>query len=113
VIEVPPPHSTEARQLRYGAMTCRQYIFMRSKWAFAACVWTTGIGLWEFSIGKPWSWVLGIILLFSTAVNLWVAARWRYSWRFWHQALGSWLDRQESLQELELIYERRRAAHHR
>lgn len=95
MIEVPPPHSFEGRTLHYGAMTCGQYIWFRSKWAFAACGFTGTVSIWEFTIGTWWSVFLGIVLLASVAVNLFVAYRWRYSWAFWHLALYRWLDRQE------------------
>jgi len=80
---------------------------MRSKWAFLASGWTLAIGIWELTIDRPWTWILALVLFLSTAANLWVASRWRYSWRFWHQALGSWLDRQESYQQLQELYRAR------
>lgn len=95
MIEVPPPQSFDGRTLRYGAMTCGQYIWMRSKWAFASCVATLGIAIWEFSIPAIFTRVMGVVLVLSIVLNIWVASRWRHSWRYWHMRLGYWLVREE------------------
>lgn len=97
MIEIPPPSSFEGRTLRYGAMTCGQYVWMRARWSFAVCVFTVSIGIWEFTLlpYDAWAWVWGVILFVSTATNLWVAFGWRRSWRFWRISLEHWLIREE------------------
>lgn len=95
MIEVPPPQSFDGRNLRYGAMTCREYIWFRAKWSFVAALFTVSIGIWEFTLGYSWDWVWGVILFVSTATNVAVALNWRKSWQFWHASLGWWLDARE------------------
>lgn len=95
MIEVPPPSTFDGRTLRYGAMTCREYIWFRSKWVFGVVAWFLLLTVWEFWIGTTISITLGVVLLITSAVNLGMAFQSRKSWRYWNSRLDSWLTRQE------------------
>jgi hypothetical protein len=95
VIEVPSPRTFEGRTLRYGAMTCGEYIWFRSKWTFASCGFTFPIGIYQFTVGTVWGYAFGAIILVSSFFNLFLAFRWRRSWAFWHMSLEWFLSEAE------------------
>lgn len=95
MIEVPPATSFEGRCLRYGAMTEWEYVWFRSKWAFAATGFALGVAVWEFTIGTLVSYAFAVILLCSCSVNVWGALRWRTSWQFWRVSLEWFFLREE------------------
>jgi uncharacterized membrane protein len=100
VIEVPPPSSPEYTWLRYGMMTCPQYVWFRAKWVFVSCAVFTLVAVWEFSIGHWWSVLFGLVILGLTGLNIRIALRWRSSWRFWHDDLDNFFN----MQRLEASY---------
>lgn len=91
MIEVPPPDSFDGRVLRYGAMTCGQYVWFRAKWSFVMSAFTLGIGVWELTTPWPLNWIFSVIIFVSALLNVGIAWNWRRSWRFWNQHLELWL----------------------
>lgn len=94
MIEVPPPQSFDGRTLRYGAMTCREYIWFRSKWTLVSCGFTFVIAIYQLTLRTAWGYGFAGFILLTVGVNLYLVFNWRHSWRYWNARLQSWLDRQ-------------------
>lgn len=95
MIEVPPPNTDEGRWLRYGAMTCREYIWFRSKWSFAVGGFALGVAIWELTTPSPVNWIFALIIFVSSVANFLMAFNWRKSWQFWNMSLELYFLQQE------------------
>lgn len=95
MIEVPPPGDAEAQWLRQGAMTTRQYVWMKSKAVWIGLPIYIAIIGYEFSVINWWRVLLGCLLIATTSVNVVTALRWRKSHEYWQQWTERWFERQE------------------
>lgn len=95
MIEVPPPSAPEAKYLREGTMTRNEYIWHKGWYSFFCGGWSFGFAIFEFTIGHPYSNVLGAVLMLSAVVQVVLALRWRKYHTFWQQWAERWLDQQE------------------